>query len=472
VDVKTREVVEINHRFSEMLGYSLPEDSPLYNYQCVVDSQQNFDRYYNETLRQQRVLPTELRIYRHKNGLEIPVERAGTVVSIKDREYLLVSLRDMTAERRRQADMVRDAQMAARVQNSLLSAPESSDYVDVTTIYKPFGYVGGDLYFLDWRYGGNLLRGFLVDATGHGLATALHTASLHVLLREVNERDLPLSDAIRWLNLRAGKVFDDQTFAAAMGFELDLQTRQLRWTCAGIPQIWVATQAKQGFVECPGMFLGIQEEETFDTHSLPIAVGDSFYFMTDGFADRLGRRTDLPLDQYPMMVRWIKALSVSEEIRDDATAVCICVRSLPQPLVRQDGWPRILHINGYGDYQRLKGEVAKVLTEVTGLPHSLLEVAVHEALANAMECRDGVPRQHRARVRFNRVGDRFIARVKTSRIGFAGNAILRRLRTHPDEMFSFVEDASMGRGIPMMLSMSHRMMYNSEGTEVLLAWKL
>ena len=33
-------------------------------------------------------------------------------------------------------------------------------------------------------------------------------------------------------------------------------------------------------------------------------------------------------------------------------------------------------------------------------------------------------------------------------------------------------DASMGRGIPMMLAMSDRMTYNSEGTELLLAWKL
>ena len=30
----------------------------------------------------------------------------------------------------------------------------------------------------------------------------------------------------------------------------------------------------------------------------------------------------------------------------------------------------------------------------------------------------------------------------------------------------------MGRGIPMMLAMSDRMTYNSEGTELLLAWKL
>ena len=472
VDIETREVVEINRRFTEMFGWSLPEDAPLYNHQCVVDSQQNFDRYYNEILRQQRSIPTELRTYRHKNGLEIPVERAGTVITLNDKDFLLVSVRDMTAERRHQAGLTRDADMAARVQKALLSMPESSDYLEVASIFQPFGYVGGDLYFMDWRYGGNLLRGFLVDTTGHELSTALHTASLHVLLREVNEQDLPLADAMRWLNRRAGGYFDEGIFAGAIAFEVDLQTWQLRWTCAGIPQIWVDTEPKQGFLECPGMFLGIHEDETFDTHSLPIAVGDSFYFMTDGFADRLGRRTDLPLDRYAEMLKLLRSMSEAEDRRDDATAICIRVRSLPQSVVSQDGWPRILRFNGYGDYQRFKGEIGKILAEVTGLPHSIHEVAVNEALANAMECRDGVPRQHKARLRFNKVGNRLIVRVKTSRIGFAGNVLLRRLRLHPEEMFSLGEDAAMGRGIPMMLSMSHKMTYNSEGTEVLLAWKL
>ena len=126
-------------------------------------------------------------------------------------------------------------------------------------------------------------------------------------------------------------------------------------------------------------------------------------------------------------------------------------------------WPKHLKLNGFDDYRRLKGEVAKVIAEVTGSPHSLQEVAVNEAIANALECRDGKARSQKASLKFNRFGNR---------IGFAGNAMLRRLRANPDDLFSFGEDASMGRGIPMMLSMSHWMTYNHDGTELLLAWKI
>ena len=226
---------------------------------------------------------------------------------------------------------------------------------------------------------------------------------------------------------------------------------------------------RYGYVEVSH---NIDESETFETHTLTIEVGDCFYFLTDGLSYLLDPRIQLPIDRYVEMVGLLRTLSESETRRDDATAVCIRVNSLPDSSGRTDGWPRIIRFNGYGDYQRLKGEVAKILAEVTGLPHSLQEVAVHEALANALECRDGMPRQHKARLRFNRVGNRLIVRVKTSRIGFAGNAILKRLRSQPEDMFSFGEDASMGRGIPMMLSMTDKMTYNSEGTEVLLSWRL
>lgn len=427
----------------------------------------------------------EFKIYRADNGLERSIHSIAEVeFDQKGNPVRIIGvIQDITAQKkaeealfenevRRGREIQRDAQLASRVQGALLSVPTRSDHLDIATIYKPFGYVGGDIYFLDWRYKGGVLRGFIADAVGHGLGTALHTASLHVLLREVNERDLPLPDAMRWLNRRTGEYFEEGTFAGALGFELDIQTRQLRWVCAGIPRVWLAAKDVQEAKECPGMCLGISAEETFDLHIVSVDVGDCFYFMTDGLTNLIGTSQALPLRNFPDMLKLLQSLAESGGRQDDATAVCIRVLSLPESLVRHDGWPRVIRFGSYGDYQRLKGEISKILTEVTGLSHSMFEVAVHEALANAMECRDGVPRQHKARVRFNKVGSRLIVRVKTSRIGFAGNAILRRLRSHPEEMFAYGEDASMGRGIPIMLSIADKMIYNSEGTEVLLVWKI
>ncbi len=385
---------------------------------------------------------------------------------------MTLTIRDVSDEVRREKEIHRDAQLATRVQNALLTKIRQTPYLDIQTVYKPFSYVGGDLYFMDWRYHGQVLRGYIADATGHGLGTALHTSSMHVLLREVNEMDLPLAEQMRWLNRRAGQYFDEGTFAGVLAFEIDLQVRQLRWVCAGIPEIWLSTRQHRGVVAKPGMFLGISNVETFDMHEAALESGDSCYFLTDGLADLLTHRQDAPLEDHSAMVAFLEELAKDTSCRDDATAICIQVRSLPATVMCQEGWPKVLYLNGYGDYQRMKGEIAAILAEVTGLPHSIQEIAVNEAIANALECRDGVSRQNRAKVRFNRIGCRLVVRVQTSRMGFAGNALLKRLRAKPEELFSFGEDEGMGRGIPIMLSTTDQMIYNDDGTELLMAWRL
>ena len=468
-DPITYDVLEANSQFSKQFGYELDRDGPLNLFDLIDDQRDNMETKSAE-LRNTGYLPTQRRRLYHKNGFLVNVERSATLVQYQERAITVMTLRNISEEVRQEETIRKDAELAKRIQLAMLTSVPPSKHLELTTIYEAQYYVGGDLFFMDWRYGGNLLRGFLVDATGHGLATALHTSAMHVLLREVNEMDLPLSEAMRRLNERAAQYFDESTFAGALGFELDLQTRQLHWCCAGMPKIWLSTQKQRGLINCPGMYLGISPEEFFETNTMPLAVGDSFCFMTDGLTDLIEDSETVKNIGYSKMVAMLQNLAQSPACRDDATAICFRVKSLPEPIGNANGWPRVLRFEGYGDYQRLKGEVATILAEVTGKLHSMQEVAVHEALANALECRDGIPRQHKARLKINRIGKYLVIRVKTSRIGFAGNTLLRRLKSHPAGFFDFGEDASMGRGIPIMLAITDFMTYNSDGTELCLVW--
>lgn len=468
-DPLTYDVLEANSQFSKQFGYELDRDGPLNLFDIIDDQRDQIEAYLAE-MRTTGYLPPQRRRMYHKNGYLINVERSSTLAQYRGRSIAVLTLRNISEEVRQEQAIRKDAELAKRIQLAMLPSVTSSKHIELTTVYEAHDYVGGDLFFMDWRYGGNLLRGFLVDAAGHGLATALHTSAMHVLLREVNEMDLPLHEAMRWLNVRAVQYFDESTFAGAIGFELDLQTKQLHWCCAGMPKIWLSTQRQRGIVSCPGLYLGISPEEFFETHALPLSVGDSFCFLTDGLTDLIDDDEPIKNAGFSEMVEMLQGLAQSPACRDDATAICIRIKSLPEPTGRLKGWPRILRFEGYGDYRRLKDEVATILAEVTGKPHSMQEVAVNEALANALECRDGIPRQHKARLKINRIGKRLVIRVKTSRIGFAGNALLRRLKSRPDEFFDFGEDASMGRGIPIMLATTNYMTYNNDGTELCLVW--
>ena len=472
IEPDTGEILEANSRFTDRFGYDLKRDGPLRVQDITEDKPGNVEALLVAAKTADQ-LPLQRRVVRHRKGFFVQVERSGTFVRYQNRRLLTVNLRDVSEEVRREQEISNDAQLATKVQNALLSSPAASEQLEIDIIYRPHSYVGGDLYFMDWRYGGKVLRGCLIDTAGHGLSTALHTSAMHVLIREVNEMDLPLSEQMRWLNQRAHEYFDEGTFAGALAFELDLQTRTLRWATAGITDIWVSTRQFGGIVKRSGMFLGMRMNENFETHSLPLGVGDSLYFLTDGLADLIEKeKTPVPIGQFAPMVQLLRSLAESPNRRDDATAICIRIRSFLEGKEQSDDWPRIFHFDGYGDYLRLRDQLCGILAELTGLPHSVQEIAVSEALANALDFRSGKARHCQARLRLIKAGNRLIARVKSSRSGFAGNATLQRLRAHPEEMFSFGEDSTMGRGIPIMLSLSHWMAYNSEGTEVLLAWKL
>lgn len=328
IDLETREIVEINRRFTELLGYSLPEDAPLYADRCVVDTPENLNYFYGIYLRQHRILPVDLRILRRKNGVEAPAERAGSVVSIGGREYLLATFRDITASRRRQAEAARDMDLAKRVQQNLLPELSESTAVMCRTLYYPSHFVSGDSYHMEWRNEGKLLCGYLIDVSGHGLATALQTASLMALLREASSAQVSLLNQMQRISSRSEQYFTEGAYAALFGFELDLAAGELQYVAAGITQFYFNGEK----ILTPSMFVGILPTEDFCVGRMPVSPSDNLFFLTDGFTDLLAsvEGNDLVLPKtkdFDKGVALLEEIAVSGLLRDDATAICIRINA-------------------------------------------------------------------------------------------------------------------------------------------------
>lgn len=322
VEIQTQQVLEVNRRFTELLGYSLPEDAPLYVKRFIHDSQEELDHLYNGMLSQQRFIPTEPRRLRHKSGVDVLVDWAGTVINIEGRDVFLASMRDMTAERRRQAELTRDVEFARRVQRELLPVLADSQQVRIRTVYHPVNFVSGDSFLLEWQNNGLLLRGFLIDVSGHGLATAIQTAAINVLLREAASSKLTLLAQLQQVNTHAAQYFTDGAYAAIIGFELDLLQQEMRYVGAGITQFFVNGTK----IETPGMFVGLWDDAEFLQGVLPVSVGDSFCFLTDGFTDCLaGQNSGQPgLDgDFATTVETLDKLLKTGDLRDDATGICL-----------------------------------------------------------------------------------------------------------------------------------------------------
>ena len=322
-DEETLEIVEANPRFEEMTGYLPSAVTTLRAFELFDDSKDSMLQLRDQLCAEEKLLPA-IRKIRNQAGRPLRVERTGSLVKVNGRGYLLITLRDVTDEMERQREMKKDIVLAAQVQRALLPTVPCAEAFRIETLFSPKGFASGDVFHLEWKNAENILHGFLVDISGHGLAAALQTAAVNVLLHEVMDSPITMSvsEKLVWLNQRIPAYLDEGSFAAAIAFELDFSAGEIRYAAAGITEFLFNDTR----ILAHGLYLGIFENESYETQKNSFTPGDTVCFMTDGITDIL--KVDLGEEA-------VHAQNVCElfrpggryagKMRDDAAAVCIAI---------------------------------------------------------------------------------------------------------------------------------------------------
>ncbi|MHC1758137.1 MAG: PAS domain S-box protein [Negativicutes bacterium] len=322
-DKETLEIVEANPRFEEMTGYLTSAKRSLNAFELFDDSQSSMLRLLDQLCAEERLLPA-IRKIRTQTGQRLLVERTGSLVKVSGRSYLLIMLRDVTEEMERQREMNKDIVLAAQVQRALLPAVPMAAAFRIETLFSPKGFASGDVYHLEWKNDENILRGLLVDISGHGLAAALQTAAVNVLLHEVMDSSLTMSvsEQLAWLNQKIPAYLDEGSFAAAIAFELDFSAGEIRYAAAGITEFLLNDTR----ILAPGLYLGIYENESYEMQKISFTPGDTVCFMTDGITDilRVGPGGET-VHAKNICELFRPGGRYADKMRDDATAVCIAI---------------------------------------------------------------------------------------------------------------------------------------------------
>ena len=324
-DAATLEVVEANPRFSELTGYRLNEKTRLSSFDLFEDSPENLKRLHRELVRNGS-LPSAVRRIRKADGELLYVNQSGSLIDVGENRYLLISLRDLTKEMELQLTMQKELVMASEMQRSLLPKLPQNRRFGLETVFAQQSFVSGDWYHLEWDEGRKILYGFLIDVTGHGMTAALQTASMSVLVHEVMDQaeHLPVSSRLAGLNLRIPRYVDEHSFAAAMAFELDFAVGELRYSSAGISEFLFNGLR----ITAPGLMLGINAKEIYGMQRLPLQTGDRVCFMTDGISDLLTKNGLWERFDASEICDAFNTGKLGSTFRDDATAVCITIKSL------------------------------------------------------------------------------------------------------------------------------------------------
>ena len=243
---------------------------------------------------------------------EDPATIAAILAGMAQRQYSVEALYDELRVARRfqggicgEMDKLHDElQLAASVQREFL--PErlpQVDGVDFRVLFRPCGYVSGDIYDVQ-RLDEEHVGFFLADAVGHGVPAALMTM---VLCKSLRTKDI-IGDTYEIV--RPGEVLsrmnaelikrqgESPRFATAVYGVINAKTREVCMASAGHPPALRLSKRGVERVDAEGGLLGIFPDEQYEDQSFTLGEDEVLVAYSDGFetafpapnADEHGRR--------------------------------------------------------------------------------------------------------------------------------------------------------------------------------------
>lgn len=243
-----------------------------------------------------------------------------------------------------------ELRLAARIQQDFLPKvlPQVGN-VHFHTLFRPAGYVSGDLYDV-YRLDENTVGFFVCDAVGHGMPAALLTMFIKraLVAKEIHPegyRILDPGETLRGLNQSlVDQNLSQATYATALCGTINTQTLELCFAKGGHPApALLRADGRLEFPDASGALLGIFAEEQFAVTRVQLAPGDRLFVYSDGievafsnadnvsendrWRDELQRRASLPTEQILLeLSAQIDDQSGSLQPKDDLTIIVLEVK--------------------------------------------------------------------------------------------------------------------------------------------------
>ena len=189
------------------------------------------------------------------------------------------------------AALDREMQSVGELQKSLL--PEELPTIPTLAMaahYQTSKRAGGDYYDFfplpDGKWGV-----FLADVSGHGTASAVVMAITHAIAHCHPGPVVPPAAVLRYLNDKLTARYARRTgsFVTAFYAVYDPATRDLTYSCAGHnPPRLSRCGAVTPLDRAGSLPLGIEDNESYADHTVPLAAGDLLVLYTDGITESFG----------------------------------------------------------------------------------------------------------------------------------------------------------------------------------------
>lgn len=181
---------------------------------------------------------------------------------------------------------------ARALQASLLPRAIKNECISVNHIYSPFDQVSGDFIDYWWNEQKEILYGYVLDATGHSIASAMQVFALRMLFCQAGKSGLPLHGILGYINFEIFKNDSQRAvrraIATAILFAVDVKKKTLSYSSAGIsPFFLTGNDQTTTIVRTSGYALGAKKTASYDAHTLSLEGMKEIIFASDGFSELL-----------------------------------------------------------------------------------------------------------------------------------------------------------------------------------------
>jgi sigma-B regulation protein RsbU (phosphoserine phosphatase) len=216
-----------------------------------------------------------------------------------------------------------ELRLAARLQQDFLpkSLPQIGP-VHFHTLFRPAGYVSGDLYDVV-RLDETHVGFYMADAVGHGMPAALLTMFIKnaLVTKEISPDGYRLLDPGETLGRLNSTLVEQNlahaTFATAVYGTVNAQTLLMRFGRAGHPRpLLMRADGSVMDLDADGGLLGIFPNENYATSQVQLLPGDRLFVYSDGIEVAFAGDQSLDTQQWRVELEHRRAMPTEQLLQE------------------------------------------------------------------------------------------------------------------------------------------------------------
>ena len=183
----------------------------------------------------------------------------------------------------------REIEMAAAIQNSILSKSIINKDIAISGRYYPLNKISGDTYHWEALDQEKYIV-LLCDVIGHGIGSALVTTVVSSIVRDLKNQWTTGEDFLKKLNnqiidlLSQNKSAQDYYFTAIF-LEIDTSTQSIKYFNCGHPSIYYFNNNNLNQLHTKNFPIGLFKNNEFEFNTITYTAGSELLLYTDGLKD-------------------------------------------------------------------------------------------------------------------------------------------------------------------------------------------